>query len=247
HEPAGDGAAGYLTDTDARRRPRRGADRVAAPLLAAADGQRLPGRERERARQVRGDAERDRGRVLGQRLDALDGEPVEVGAPGPVAGNRVARALGARALVDGALVDRALVDGALAHRALTPSKGSPQALQRCSDLQAVALNRAVSRVSGEPQRGQRADGGAPRVSGTGPARRGAGDGGAMPAAVSLRWPSAVIQSVLQGGASWVATVTRSKPTRCRRASTSAVISRIAGQPLYVGVIVTTIPPGVTST
>jgi len=37
--------------------------------------------------------------------------------------------------------------------------------------------------------------------------------------------------VLQGGASWVATVTRSNPARFRRAWTSAAISRIAGQPL----------------
>jgi hypothetical protein len=53
----------------------------------------------------------------------------------------------------------------------------------------------------------------------------------MPAAASLRWPSAVIQSVVQAGASWVSTVTRSNPARLRRARTSAAISRIAGQPL----------------
>jgi len=39
----------------------------------------------------------------------------------------------------------------------TASKGSPHALQRCSDLQAAALNWAGSRVSGEPQRGQAAE------------------------------------------------------------------------------------------
>ena len=55
----------------------------------------------------------------------------------------------------------------------------------------------------------------------------------MPTAASLRWPSAVIQSVLQGGASWVATVTRSKPARFSRpggrrrsrASRAAAVSR----------------------
>ena len=97
------------------------------------------------------------------------------------------------------------------HSALTPSKGSPQALQRCRDLQAVALNSAVRRVSAEPQRGQAAGGGAVSVSGMGPDRRGAGVGGAMPLADSLRWPSSVIQSVVQGGASWVLIVTWAKP------------------------------------
>jgi len=70
-------------------------------------------------------------------------------------------------------------------------------------LQAVALNWAVSLVSGEPHCGQRGRRGAARGS-AGPARFAAAraDGGAMPTAASLRWPSAVIQSVLQGGASW---------------------------------------------
>ncbi len=109
--------------------------------------------------------------------------------------------------------------------------GSPHALQRCRDLQAVALNSAVRRVSTEPQRGQGAGGGAVSVSGIGPDRRGAGVGGAMPLAASLRWPSLVIQSVDQGGASWVLMVTWGKPARVRREWMSAVISRMAGQPL----------------
>ena len=68
----------------------------------------------------------------------------------------------------------------------TASKGSPQALQRCSDLHAVALNWAVTRVSVEPQRGQPGDSGRrPRVSGMGPVRCGAGEGGAMPTAAPL--------------------------------------------------------------
>src|SRR6185437_12188506 len=167
--------------------------------------------ERERAGQVTGHAERDRGGVVGQRLDSFDREPVKVRTANSVPWSRV--------------------HWGFCHRALTPSKGSPHALQRCSDLQAVALNWAVSRVSGEPQRGQRADGARPSVSGTGPLRRGAAEGGAMPTAASLRRPSGVIQSVLQGGASWVATVTRSNPARFRRVWTSAAISRIAGQPL----------------
>ena len=53
----------------------------------------------------------------------------------------------------------------------------------------------------------------------------------MPLAASLRWPSSVIQSVVQGGASWVLTVTWGKPARVRREWMSAVISRMAGQPL----------------
>jgi hypothetical protein len=98
-------------------------------------------------------------------------------------------------------------------------------------LQAVALNWAVSRVSGEPQRGQRGGTGRPSINGTGPLRCRAGDGGAMPAAASFRRPSVVIQSELQAGTSWVATVTCSNLARLRRARTSAPISRIAGQPL----------------
>ena len=60
--------------------PGRRADRVGAPFLAAADGQRLPGGEREGAGQVGRALEGDRGRVVGERLDAGDGERVEVGA-----------------------------------------------------------------------------------------------------------------------------------------------------------------------
>lgn len=124
------------------------------------------------------------------------------------------------------------------NRAFTISNGSPQSSQRCSDLHAVALNRAVCRVRGEPQRGQPGDSGEPKsggpklsVSGTAPPRRGAGDGGAMPASASLPLPSSVIQSLVQAGASWVATVTGEKPARSRRDRTSALISRMAGQPL----------------
>src|SRR6185312_10243739 len=149
-----------LADADPRRRAGGRADRVRAPFLAAAHGQALPGGERERAGQVTGHAERDRGGVVGQRLDAFDREPVKVRTANSVPWSRV--------------------HWGFCHRALTPSKGSPHALQRCSDLQAVALNWAVSRVSGEPQRGQRADGARPSLSGTGPLRRGAAEGGAMP-------------------------------------------------------------------
>src|SRR5437764_1466256 len=98
--------------------------------------------------------------------------------------------------------------------AFTCSKGSRQLSHRNSALHAVAPNAAVRVVSAEPQRGQgtgshsASSGGdetlippeppcVVRVSGTGPGRAGAAWGGAIPAADSLRRPSAVIQSLLQ--------------------------------------------------
>ena len=55
-------------------------------------------------------------------------------------------------------------------------------------------------------------------------------GGAMPASRSLRCPSAVIQSLLQAGASAVRTSTSAKPDAASRRRRSWAISRSAGQP-----------------
>src|SRR6202012_4250412 len=90
------------------------------------------------------------------------------------------------------------------------SKGSRQLSHRNSALHAVAPNAAVCVVSAEPQRGQATGSRRGRGGGTRPERAGAG-GGAMPAADSLRRPSAVIQSLLQAGASAVRTSTSAKP------------------------------------
>src|SRR5690242_21638517 len=95
--------------------------------------------------------------------------------------------------------------------AFTCSKGSRQLSQRNSALHAVAPNAAVRVVSAEPQRGQATGSHRVRVSGTGPERAGAAWGGAIPAADSLLRPSAVIQSLLQAGASTVRTSTSAKP------------------------------------
>ncbi len=66
------------------------------------------------------------------------------------------------------------------------SNGSVQAAHRYSALHAVPLNAAVCCAPAAPQRGQATwRGAADSVSGTGPAaRRGAGFGGAIPAAAS---------------------------------------------------------------
>jgi len=52
----------------------------------------------------------------------------------------------------------------------------------------------------------------------------------MPAADSLRRPSAVIQSLLQAGASAVRTSTSANPDAASRCRRSWAISRSAGQP-----------------
>src|SRR5512139_650397 len=123
------------------------------------------------------------------------------------------------------------------------SKGSRQALHTHNDLQAVDPNRLNSRVSGDPHSGQRID----RVSGTGaPGSRAVG--GATPYSSSLRRPSSLIQSVVHAGESTSSTVTSWYPSPASASITSARIASIAGQPEYVGVIVTwTCPWAETST
>jgi len=96
----------------------------------------------------------------------------------------------------------------------------------------VALKAAVRSVSADPHSGQATPArDVLSVSGTGPAvRSGAACGGAMPAAASLRWPAAVIQSVDQAGLSTVRTSTSVKPAAASRDETSLRISCMAGQP-----------------
>ena len=59
----------------------------------------------------------------------------------------------------------------------------------------------------------------------------AAPGGAMPYSRSLRRPSALIQSVLQGGASTVRTSASGKPPCASARRTSSAITRVAGQPV----------------
>src|SRR5262245_52411434 len=120
------------------------------------------------------------------------------------------------------------------------SRGSPQAVHRQSDLHAVEPKRDSSSVAGEPQCGQRTD----RRSGTIPGRAAgpAGPGGAMPAAASRSRPAGLIMSVLQAGDSTVRTSTSVAPAAVAATATSARITSIAGQPEYVGEIVTVARP-----
>ena len=61
----------------------------------------------------------------------------------------------------------------------------------------------------------------------------------MPAAPSFCRPSAVIQSLVQAGLRLVRTSTSSNPAPASRRRSSRRISASAGQPVYVGVMVTT--------
>src|SRR5262249_53365836 len=72
--------------------------------------------------------------------------------------------------------------------------------------------------------------------------RPAGPGGAMPAAASRSRPDGLIMSVDQAGESTVTTSTPVAPARRAAAWTSAWITSIAGQPEYVGLIVTVVRP-----
>src|SRR5712691_1211642 len=116
-EPAGDRAALDLPDADPGCGTGRGADRVGAPLVAAADRQELAGSEGEDVRQFGRNGKGERGGVVGQPFDLAHHELME----GVARHHRVPP---------------------LAHSGFTASKGSPQAWQRYSDLQAVALNSA---------------------------------------------------------------------------------------------------------
>src|SRR6516162_9973692 len=111
--------------------------------------------------------------------------------------------------------------------ALKESYGSAHDRQVHSDLHGVEPKRLISRVSVEPQRGQRAE----SASRTGPAGRAAGPGGAIPNSRSLVRPAWLIQSVVHGGDSTVRTRTRSAPARRRAACTSAAMTAVAGQPV----------------
>ena len=143
HEPAGHRTPRHLADADARRAAPGRADRVGAALIATADRQGLPGGEGERVKQPDGDVEGHRGGVIGERVDAAHGQPMELGPGRNRAGHQIS---------------------------FTCSKGSRQAAQRKSALHAVALNAAVWVVSCEPHRGQGTGSRrvAVRVSGTGP-------------------------------------------------------------------------------
>src|SRR2546421_3525342 len=133
--------------------------------------------------------------------------------------------------------------------AFTYSNGSRQLSHRNSALHAVAPNAAVRVVSAEPQRGHATSSRRvpARVSGTGPERAGAAWGGAMPAADSLRRPSAGVQSLLQAGAGAVRTSTSAEPGAGSRGRRAWGISRNAGQPQEGRGIVTTprLPPAPT--
>src|SRR6266508_2517157 len=119
--------------------------------------------------------------------------------------------------------------------ALTWSKGSLQALQDHRALHAVDPNRLSSRVSREPHCGHLTA----SVSATGPVAGLTGWGGATPYSSRAALPASVIQSVVQAGLRTVLTSTSSYPAPWQAASTSARIDSIAGQPEYVGVMVTT--------
>ena len=96
--------------------------------------------------------------------------------------------------------------------ALKESKGSAQDRQVHSALQGVEPKWLISRVSGEPQCGQRTE----NASITGPSVAcAAGPGGAIPYSRSLRRPLSLIQSVVHAGASTVRTRTWSAPARRR--------------------------------
>src|SRR5690242_19869409 len=100
-------------------------------------------------------------------------------------------------------------------------------------LHAVEENRESSSVRLDPQWTQRT---AICIS-TGP-------GGAIPASASLARPSGVIMSVDQAGLSTVSTKASGNPASSSARVTSDRIASMAGQPEYVGVIVTVIRPEV---
>ena len=74
-------------------------------------------------------------------------------------------------------------------------------------MHGVEPNRLISRVSVDPHRGHRTDSGIE----TGPAPGRRAGGGAMPYSRSFRFPSSLIQSVVQAGESTVRTVTSCQP------------------------------------
>src|SRR3954464_7551084 len=73
-QPTGHLTTRHLAHADARRTSGGRADRVGAPFVAAPQRQRLPWGEREDVAEVVGDTKRDRGRVLGKRVDPGHGE-----------------------------------------------------------------------------------------------------------------------------------------------------------------------------
>ena len=115
HQPAGHRAARHLAHADARRPPGGGADRVGAPLVAARTVTDCPGAKANLSASGGGTSKVTAAESSVSGSTRVDGERVELG---PAA--------------------------AWAHQiSLTYSKGSRQASQRNSALQAVALNAAV--------------------------------------------------------------------------------------------------------
>src|SRR5262249_37740751 len=117
------------------------------------------------------------------------------------------------------------------HIALNSSKGCAQALQYISDLQAVAPNSLFMIVSRERQNGHSTR----RCSGT-------NSGGPRPYAESFSLASSAIQSVVHAGVNTVSTFTCAHPFSCNAAVMSCLMTSIAGQPEYVGVIETVTSP-----
>ena len=176
----------------------RGADRVRPPLLAPvelpAQGERLARPEGELVCQVRRHLEGDGDGVRAQPLDVGDPQRVEAGAATHgrrrAAGRWSARWARPSDLLD--VLER-FAAGAAAPQGLAGRGAEAGGL--------LGVRRAAARA------GHRAPG-RRRVSGTGPAARAAGPGGAMPCSASLRRPVSVIQSWSRAGASDGAHLTR---------------------------------------
>ena len=195
------------------RRAGRRADGVAAPFRRRGGRSAYcPAANANSSAQVVGHRERDRGGVVGQRLDSAT-----------VSGGSHA----------GATPEHRRSVTAVSGHAFTCSNGSPHASQRYSDLQAVALNAAVagcpaSRSAGSAARrrpaaeGQRDRARTARRGG----RRGDAGGGELAAAVRgdpVGGPRRARAAVATRD------VARSPP-RVQAVPTSRLISRIAGQP-----------------
>src|ERR1043166_9504955 len=104
---------------------------------------------------------------------------------------------------------------------LNCSNGCRQLRHWRSDLQGVEPNSLRSSVSGESQCGHCVE-----------------PGGAMPAALSFCFVSSLSQSVVHGGEKEGCTSTFGNPFSRRKETMFSRIVYVAGQPKYVGVIVT---------
>src|SRR6266699_4862502 len=123
--------------------------------------------------------------------------------------------------------------------ALNSSNGCRHSLQNQIDLHAVEPNTLLCCVSCDLQYGQRIAA-ARRRKGIN-SDESAGPGGAIPYASSFSRAACVIQSVVQAGAYVVRISTGPSASTASARRISISISCIAGQPEYVGVIVTTTP------